>query len=61
MWAYAQPWFERALAASMTANGLECAMTKRLEDALENQHYAVTAHTHEELESISRVRIHLYV
>ncbi|KAI9851900.1 MAG: hypothetical protein M1824_002450 [Vezdaea acicularis] len=51
MWTNAQPWFERALAASMTANGLEDAMTKRLEAALENQHYTVTALTHEELES----------
>jgi hypothetical protein len=57
MWTYAQPWFERALAASMTANGLENAMTKRLEVALENQHYAVTAFTHEELESIPRFRM----
>ncbi|KAF8244241.1 hypothetical protein K440DRAFT_22746 [Wilcoxina mikolae CBS 423.85] len=61
MWTYAQPWFERALAASMTANGLENAMTKRLEDALEHQHYAVGALTHEELESVARARMDIYV
>ena len=41
MWSIAQDWFERALAASMTAYGLEGAITKRLETALENERYSV--------------------
>ncbi|KAH0541616.1 hypothetical protein FGG08_003906 [Glutinoglossum americanum] len=53
-WDNARPWFERALAASMTRNGLQSTMTKRLEAALENQRYSVTALMHEELESIVR-------
>lgn len=39
-WNDAQPRFEQALAASMTANGLEDALTKSLEAALENEHYS---------------------
>lgn len=39
-WKDAQPRFEQALAASMTANGLEDALTKSLEAALENEHYS---------------------
>lgn len=42
MWTNAQSWFERALAASMTANGLEDAMTKSLEAAIENKHYSAS-------------------
>lgn len=40
MWSYARQWFERALAASMTAYGLESKTTKRLEIALENRKYS---------------------
>jgi hypothetical protein len=38
-WIDAQPRFEQALAASMTANGLESIITQELEDALENRFY----------------------
>jgi hypothetical protein len=38
-WADACPMFEHALSASMTAYGLESQFTKRLEAALENEHY----------------------
>ena len=48
MWTSAQPWFERALAASMTANGLRNMLTKRLEAALENQNYSTSGFAHEE-------------
>jgi len=56
MWSNAEPWFERALSASMTANGLEGTMTQRLEKALETQRYTVEALTHQELESFVRSR-----
>jgi tetratricopeptide (TPR) repeat protein len=39
-WKDAEPWFEQALAASMTANGLEDALTRSLEAALDNEHYS---------------------
>lgn len=39
-WAAAEPWFEHALAASMTRNGLKCKITSNLEDALENKNYS---------------------
>jgi hypothetical protein len=39
-WDDAEPRFEQALAASMTANGLEDALTRSLEEALENEHYS---------------------
>jgi tetratricopeptide (TPR) repeat protein len=39
-WKDAEPRFEQALAASMAANGLEDALTRTLEAALENQHYS---------------------
>lgn len=39
-WKDAEPRFEQALAASMAANGLEDALTRTLEEALENQHYS---------------------
>lgn len=56
MWSNAEPWFERALSASMTANGLESIMTQRLEKALESQRYTMEALTHQELESFVRSR-----
>ncbi|OCL02006.1 hypothetical protein AOQ84DRAFT_274378, partial [Glonium stellatum] len=49
MWSNAEPWFERALSASMTANGVESTMTQRLERALESQRYTIDALTHQEL------------
>jgi Flp pilus assembly protein TadD len=39
-WDEAEPRFEQALAASMTAHGLEDGLTKTLETALENRHYS---------------------
>jgi tetratricopeptide (TPR) repeat protein len=39
-WSKAQPWFERALSASMSQN-IYSTMTKRLEKALENQRYSI--------------------
>jgi tetratricopeptide (TPR) repeat protein len=39
-WDEAEPRFEQALAASMTAHGLEDGLTKTLETALENGHYS---------------------
>lgn len=39
-WNDAKPRFEQALAASMTANGLDDALTRSLEAALENEHYS---------------------
>jgi hypothetical protein len=50
-WPDACPRFEHALAASLTANGLESKVTKRLEAALENEHYEIsypTCETYEE-------------
>jgi tetratricopeptide (TPR) repeat protein len=43
-WVDAQPRFEQALAASMTANGLESSITQQLEEALENRCYVMSAH-----------------
>lgn len=59
MWSSAKPWFERALAASMTQNGLYGTMTKRLEAALETQYYSVSVLTYEEVESTVRSRADL--
>ncbi len=44
-WSKAGPWFERALAASMAANGLDGPMTKALDAALEDRHYSSTCLT----------------
>ncbi|KAL8718486.1 MAG: hypothetical protein Q9225_004387 [Loekoesia sp. 1 TL-2023] len=41
-WAKAEPWFERALAASMATGDLESPLTVGLEAALENRHYSST-------------------
>jgi len=41
-WPDAQSRFEQALAAAMTANGLESRITQQLEEALENRYYAGT-------------------
>ena len=41
-WSKAEPWFERALAASMAANELDSPSTKALEAALEDRHYSST-------------------
>jgi tetratricopeptide (TPR) repeat protein len=42
-WSDAQPRFEQALAAAMTANGLESSITQQLEEALENRCYVMIA------------------
>ncbi|KAI9786683.1 MAG: hypothetical protein M1839_006234 [Geoglossum umbratile] len=47
-WSNARPWFDSALAAPMTCNGLEGTMAKRLEGALEKQRYSMTTPTHKE-------------
>ena len=39
-WDEAEPRFEQALAASMTAHGLEDGLTKTLETALENSNFS---------------------
>jgi tetratricopeptide (TPR) repeat protein len=57
MWTNAQPWFERALAASMTANGLEDTMTKSLEAAIENKHYAASELEAGSLAALSRLLV----
>ena len=44
-WNEAEPWFERALAASMAASGLDSPLTKALEAALEDRHYSSTCLT----------------
>ena len=44
-WSKAEPWFERALAASMAANELDSPLTKALEAALEDRHYSSTCLT----------------
>ena len=44
-WSKAEPWFERALAASMAANELDSPSTKALEAALEDRHYSSTCVT----------------
>lgn len=44
-WTKAEPWFERALAASMAANELDSPLTKALEAALEDCHYSSTSLT----------------
>ena len=46
-WSKGEPWFERALAASMAANGLNSPSTKALEAALEDRHYSSTCLTSE--------------
>ena len=46
-WSKAEPWFERALAASMAANGLDSPLTKALDAALEDRHYCSTCLTGE--------------
>ena len=51
MWTAAQPYFEQALAASITYSGLECDRTKRLEAALENERYEMEIITSENVES----------
>lgn len=55
-WSNARPWFERALAASMTANGLESKMTQDLEAALENKHYYVPLPASEDFAAVLRSR-----
>ena len=40
LWWMAKPWFERALSRSMAVNGLTSAVTKKIEQALENERYA---------------------
>jgi tetratricopeptide (TPR) repeat protein len=55
-WNDAQPWFEQALNASMTANGLESRQTKALEAALENQHYSLPMPQSEDLAALLRCR-----
>jgi tetratricopeptide (TPR) repeat protein len=55
-WNDAQPWFEQALNASMTANGLESRQTKALEAALENQHYSLPIPQSEDLAALLRCR-----
>jgi tetratricopeptide (TPR) repeat protein len=52
LWKDAQPWFERAYAASIVMDGLLGTRTQRLEAALENQHYSTTSLSQESLESI---------
>ena len=44
-WSKAEPWFERALAASMAANGSDSPLTKALDAALEDRHYSSTCLT----------------
>ena len=44
-WSKAKPWFERALAASMAANGSDSPLTKALDAALEDRHYSSTCLT----------------
>ncbi len=44
-WSKAEPWFERALAASMAANKLDGQLTKALAAALEDRHYSSTCLT----------------
>jgi tetratricopeptide (TPR) repeat protein len=54
-WSNAQPWFERALSASMSAS-LHSTMTKRLEKALENKRYSVETLTYRDIEHCVRLR-----
>ncbi|KAN0068745.1 hypothetical protein V8E54_012914 [Elaphomyces granulatus] len=54
-WSNAQPWFEKALSASMSA-GLHSTMTERLEKALENKRYSVETLTYRDIESCVRLR-----
>lgn len=53
-WSDACPWFEHALAASITASGLESKDTKRLEAALENERYETSFPTFEAFEESLR-------
>jgi tetratricopeptide (TPR) repeat protein len=54
-WADARPRFEQAMAASMTAYGLESTMTKRLEDTLEKKSYVMPIPRFEDLRQLSLV------
>jgi tetratricopeptide (TPR) repeat protein len=55
-WDDARPRFEQALAASMTAYGLNSTMTKRLEDTLEKKSYIMSIPRFEELRQLSTSR-----
>lgn len=55
-WTDAQPWFERALAASIAANGLSSALTLRLEAALARKHYHVPLSKIEDFADLVRSR-----
>jgi len=54
-WDYARPRFEQALAASMSAYGVESTMTKRLEDVLEKKTYVMPIPRFEEVRQLERV------
>lgn len=54
-WQDARPRFEQALAASMTAYGLESTMTKRLEDVLEKKTYIMPIPSFEEVRQLRTV------
>ena len=61
-WSKAEPWFERALAASMAANELDSPLTKALEAALEDRHYSSTCLTSKgnmtfSLDELRRIKI----
>jgi tetratricopeptide (TPR) repeat protein len=49
-WPDALPWFEHALSASLTANGLESNLTKKLDAARENECYEISYPTCEAYE-----------
>ena len=53
-WDHARPRFEHALAASMTWSGLENDRTKRLQAALDNEHFEAELRTSQNIESILR-------
>ena len=61
-WSKAEPWFERALAASMAVNELDSPLTKALEAALEDRHYSSTCLTSKgnmtfSLDELRRIKI----
>ena len=61
-WSKAEPWFERALAASMAANGFDSPLTKALDAALEDRHYSSTYLTGEghmtfSLDELRRIKL----